>query len=559
MILRLTTIQQPKDTPMLFSHPISFSNFRSIIDEFNIPFSKKMTFLVGANNSGKSNVLRFLSILFNKSFVSIDEGLDFAASGDKKSKVTIFLNKHFILVRTRDRPNLQRHLMTNSGIGFSVNAELTKQGFTIQPNDDLFRVIPREYFTNQDFLVDFGNSSSEVANVALLINILGIENEFKGTVFVPNVRFITVPGTPVPHFNRLELPGSTISFSNVISELGNMDRPNQSERHLRSKLEGICNFIAYCLEKEKVSIQVPRDSSTILVSIDGNEQPISNLGTGVEQLIIIGLASYLFSDRLILIDEPELHLHPRAQKRLMKYLNENVDAQFVIATHSAAVLDAVDADVIRIENDGARTVGQTIENNTDKYRAVRDLGHSPSELIQSNFAIWVEGPSDRIYINHWIKRLDADLVEGIDYSVVFYGGRVLAQFSFGDDGADLVNAVSLSREFAVVIDSDKRSDDGRINSTKLRILEEVEKLGGFGWLTKGREVENYLPKSVIESLATEVQGVVVPKGPFDQVLDPEKVKKVDFARRATQMPTDEWPFDSREKMTELVRRISAAA
>ena len=338
-----------------------------------------------------------------------------------------------------------------------------------------------------------------------------------------------------------------------------MDRPDPNARHLRTKLDGICSFIAYCLEKERVTIQVPRTNSTILVNIDGNEQPLSNVGTGVEQLIIIGLASYIFPEKLILIDEPELHLHPCAQKRSMKYLNEEVDAQFVVATHSAAILDSIDADVIRIENDGVKTVGQKIESNTDKYRAVRDLGHSPSELIQTNYAIWVEGPSDRIYINHWIKRIDEKLTEGIDYSVVFYGGRVLAQFSFADDGSDLVNAVSLSREFAVVIDSDKKSKDTEINKTKIRVSEEIKKLGGFCWITQGREMENYLSKGVIQGLASEGSNITVPKDEFSQVLDPEKVKKVDFARQSIEAETDDWPLDLKERISELVQRIRAAA
>lgn len=545
---------------MPFSCPLAFSNFRSFVDETEIPFSKKVTFLVGPNNSGKSNVLRFLAILFNNAHGHIDENLDFADSNDKTTRFSLFLNREFVAARTSNRKMLQAHLRGNALDGFPLVGHMTKQGVTFLANDEIFNLVPREYFGGRgEFLEDFKSSSSEVSNVQTFVNSLEIGKEFKGTVYVPNVRFITQPGNPVPHFNGIGLPGTTISFSDVITELGDMDRPTQNARHLRLKLDGICSFIAYCLEKENVSIQIPRDNSTILVSIDGNEQPLSNLGTGVEQFIIIALASYIFPEKLILIDEPELHLHPRAQKRLMKYLYENVDSQFVIATHSAAILDSVDADVIRIENDGTVTAGQTIESNSDKYRAVRDLGHSPSELIQTNYAIWVEGPSDRVYINHWIKLIDETLLEGIDYSVVFYGGRVLAQFSFSDDGSDLVNAVSLSREFAVVIDSDKKTKEAAINGTKTRVLEEIERLGGFCWVTQGREVENYLSNAVIQNLASEDSGVTVPKDEFAQVLDPERVKKVDFARRAIEVANDDWPLDLKEQVSELVRRIRAAA
>jgi predicted ATPase len=545
---------------MPFMHPIKFSNFRSFIEETEIPFSKKITFLVGPNNSGKSNVLRFLSILFNNAHAHIDENLDFADSKNKTTKLSLFLDRKFVAARTSNRSVLQTHLRGNECDGFTLIGQMTKNGLAFQTNDEIFELIPRKYFDGRGgYLQDFSSSSSEASNVQSFVNSLEFGKEFKGTVYVPNVRFITQPGAAVPHFNRINLPGTTISFSNVITELGDMDRPNQNTRHLRSKLEGICSFIAYCLEKEKVSMQIPRDNSTILVNIDGNEHPLSNLGTGVEQLIIIGLASYIFPEKLILIDEPELHLHPRAQKRLMKYLNENIDSQFVIATHSAAILDSVDADVVRIENDGQKTIGQRIGTSSEKYRAVRDLGHSPSELIQTNFAVWVEGPSDRVYINHWIKLIDESLIEGVDYSIVFYGGRVLAQFSFADDGSDLVNAVSLSREFAVVIDSDKKTKESTINKTKLRVAEEIKALGGLCWITQGREMENYLSNAVIEKLAAEDSGITVPKDEFAQVLDSEKVKKVDFARRAIELASDEWPLDLNKQVAELVGRIRAAA
>lgn len=49
------------------------------------------------------------------------------------------------------------------------------------------------------------------------------------------------------------------------------------------------------------------------------------------------------------------------------------------------------------------------------------------------------------------------------------------------------------------MDSDKKNADTSINSTKTRILNEFENFGGLGWVTKGKEVENYIPSEVVDT------------------------------------------------------------
>lgn len=354
------------------------------------------------------------------------------------------------------------------------------------------------------------------------------------------------------------MPGEIITYGKIIDQLTELDRPSTDARDtLRNQKIELEDFIGYCLEKSDVHIEIPHNQSTIHVSIDGSERPIEQLGTGVEQLILIGLASFTFPGKLVLIDEPELHFHPRAQKRMLQYLDRNVEADFIIATHSASILDAVDADVLQVTYDGKKSDVRTVTNSQDRYRAVRDLGHSPSDLLQTRFAIWVEGPSDRVYLNHWIKKIDPDLKEGIDYTILFYGGKILSHHSFLDEESELVKAVSLARAFAVVIDSDRKPDKPNINQTKTRVRDEILRQGGLCWITEGREIENYLPSKVIEALSSQ-DGVSTPTTKREQVLDPEKVRKNDFARQAIAIDSDEWPLDLKERVTELVEAIRAA-
>lgn len=53
----------------------------------------------------------------------------------------------------------------------------------------------------------------------------------------------------------------------------------------------------------------------------------------------------------------------------------------------------------------------------------------------------------------------------------------------------------------ILIDSDKIDENASLNETKKRIISEIEAIKGIAWVTKGREIENYIPAEVISKLS----------------------------------------------------------
>lgn len=83
----------------------------------------------------------------------------------------------------------------------------------------------------------------------------------------------------------------------------------------------------------------PYDSTEIVRSLEGFELPISQEGSGIEMIISLlfleTLARISKEDIVIIIDEPELHLHPTLQNKLATHLNQISDTiQIVVSTHS---------------------------------------------------------------------------------------------------------------------------------------------------------------------------------------------------------------------------------
>lgn len=86
--------------------------------------------------------------------------------------------------------------------------------------------------------------------------------------------------------------------------------------------------------------------------------------------------------------------------------------------HPAALLDYERAVIFSVKASAEGMKVAPATTPAQLWTVCADLGYRPSDLLQANAIIWVEGPSDRIYINHWLDQQAPDLVEGIDYSIM---------------------------------------------------------------------------------------------------------------------------------------------
>jgi predicted ATPase len=254
--------------------------------------------------------------------------------------------------------------------------------------------------------------------------------------------------------------------------------------------------------------------------------PLSAIGVGVQEAVILATAIIMHRGGIICLEEPELHLHPAMQRRLLEELVSFPDTQFFITTHSAHIINAAesltDIALFHLERDNKSTTVHTLSgsNRNNYFNVLQSLGYRASDLLQANCIIWVEGPSDRIYLNYWIQQHVANqagrrLFEGVHYSIMYYGGSLIAHLS-GEDTTldsivpldDFVGLRAINRNLAIVIDSDKEdvSHIPRNNAAKQRIADEFNKYGGFCWITDGREIENYVPPQLMAEVLVKVLG-----------------------------------------------------
>jgi AAA ATPase domain len=489
------------------------------------PFSN-LNLFVGSNNSGKSIVLNLLATKLKGALSSASHNLNgtevyrgtpsgnpFIGIGRKTEKVieTIELNHNSSPFHPRSgRRNAEGNHPTLASEILRICNRISVNGclwFNIQDSGQL----AIHHSLEDEDLFNLTDEWEELCRI-----LAGVTGGSRDRNWIPktlsaicSAALYSVPTVHIIPAKRI-FGGSGQAFDDLsgkglIDHLAAIQNPDYHQREELKKFEAINTFLREVTGKPDARIEVPSSKEHLLVHMDEKVLPLSALGTGIHEVILIASFCTIHDGGVMCIEEPEIHLHPLLQKKLINYLVTRTSNQYFIATHSSAFIDTPGASVFHVSNDGTQSSIRPMLTKAERHSILDDLGYRASDLLQSNMVIWVEGPSDRLYLRHWISEYDDELKEGIHYSIMFYGGSLISHLSASDEFLEeFIKLRDLNRNLAIVIDSDREFDGAPLKPHAARIVEEMNSGNGMVWVTDGREVENYVPSEKIQGALKEI-------------------------------------------------------
>lgn len=387
-----------------------------------------LTAIVGKNNFGKSTILDAIQCFYGEKTIvednfhlGTDEGIEIKVTFDditesdiercfgyksmvSKTNMNIkkrpddekYANKQFEKLRD-DREKKLQETIDKYNLDFTNKCTTTvtflyskngKSSYKIDEDvtitkTDLFKFLPPIKVISAIRTPDKETTAGTKSNLKELISLLQSENDTEDYIDLPNI-------------------DGKLSYGEIKTLLSQKE---EEKCQLLSK-DLTINF-QNAINTDSLSVKVKIDNSfkfdfkykTVLADKDvpGREVDILSCGTGLQSMMILSiLQSYIKlkkdDDFILLIEEPEVYLHPSLQRKMISTLLKISERnQIILTTHSPIIVSKIDKGNIHCVNK-VKGVTSLVEATVENI--VQELGVQISDILNKQAVMFVEGKDD---------------------------------------------------------------------------------------------------------------------------------------------------------------------
>lgn len=414
---------------------IAIEGFRSIQDQLVLKFpDKQPVILIGENNAGKSNVIRAIELLFGEYHPKYKK-LDDFDHRDRDTNNPVTIEAKVAEFKTK----------------LGRDGEYTCGGFKFKTNKGGDHDFVAIHFEDGN-VNKFVNNNLREELMCVVVNSeqnLSYQLSYasKFTLLSKVTKSFHDKLTTTPE-RVSELKGLFESVKKIFSEVKEFSdfTSNMSSigQHMISNMQHALSFdfSAYDPSNYFRTLRVHPTE-------DGQTRAFEELGTGQQQILALAFAhayakSFLGQGLIFILDEPESHLHPLAQKWLAKRLFTMCEdgLQVVITTHSPHFINLLYLEGVNlIRKDESSTISITANAESllehclktganpikSKLKTVVPFyaNNATAHILTGFFArkiILVEGLTEELALPVLFERMKYDLTENC-IEVIGVGGK----------------------------------------------------------------------------------------------------------------------------------------